>query len=230
VEEGQRRLFGDNADGETPPLVREASPDEIEERRRAAQLPIDQQALNVLGIAQARDQLTQGRAATVKIDPPCRHCGASVADVRPSGQHLSAWCRSCDRFTHHVPRTSFGLASRPVSGTRPRIAASRRARILTRDNGRCVLCGRSAAEGAQLTIGHLLSVRDGERLGAEQHLVWDDLNLAAMCDTCQLGLHDRSVPTVFALALLLLRAGRARRDGAWPNPTPDPGSASAAGR
>lgn len=101
--------------------------------------------------------------------------------------------------------------------------------MLSRDNGRCVLCGRSAAEGALLTIGHLLSVRDGDRLGAEQHLVWDDLNLAAMCDTCQLGLHDRSVPTVFALALLLLRAGRARRDGSWPDPASDAGPAPAAG-
>jgi hypothetical protein len=81
-------------------------------------------------------------------------------------------------------------------------------------------------EGAQLTIGHLLSVRDGERLGAEQHLVWDDLNLAAMCETCQLGLRDQSVPTVFYLALLLLRAERARRDGVWTREAPDAGSAS----
>jgi hypothetical protein len=79
-----------------------------------------------------------------------------------------------------------------------------------------VLCGRSAADDLPLTIAHLVSVKDGQRLGADDGLLWDDLDLAAMCDTCQLGLSDQSVPAVVYLALLLLRAQRARRDGSWP--------------
>jgi ribosomal protein S14 len=170
---------------------------------------------NLLGLAQARLELEAGRAAKLRVKRPCRSCGSNIAVVRP-GQHLSAWCATCQAFSYHLPRAEVGLATRPVTDVRPKISAGRRARILARDNGRCVLCGRAGAGDVPLTIAHLVSVKDGRRLGADDGLIWDDLNLAAMCDACQLGLRDRSVPPVVYLVLLLLRAQRAHRDDDWP--------------
>jgi len=236
MDDGQLGFF-DAGRGDDAGRPREATGDELEARRDAQRLPVDQQALNLLGIAQARLELEAGRAAKLRVERPCRSCGSNIAVVRP-GQHLSAWCATCQAFSYHLPRAEVGLATRPVTDVRPRISAGRRARILARDNGRCVLCGRAGADGVPLTIAHLVSVKDGRRLGADDNLIWDDLNLAAMCDTCQLGLSDQSVPPVVYLALMLLRAQRARRDDDWPLPgaewadpaprgdrerTPDPG-------
>lgn len=227
MDEDQLDLFLTGASARDPsPHPREAEPEELQARRRAQQLPVDQRALNVIGLAQARAALEAGRTARIKVERSCRDCGSDIADVTPNRQHYSAWCADCQTFSHHVSRTYLGLARRPVSDSRRNIPAGRRARILARDNGRCVLCGRSAAEGVQLTVGHLVSVKDGERLNADEGLIWDDLNLAAMCDTCQLGLRDVSVGPVVYLALICLRAKRARSDGNWPatideNPPPD---------
>jgi hypothetical protein len=44
----------------------EAPDDELEARRRAQQLPVDQQALNIIGLAQARERLRASRAGTMK--------------------------------------------------------------------------------------------------------------------------------------------------------------------
>jgi hypothetical protein len=189
---------------------------------RSPTLPVDQVALNIVGIEQARIQLQEGRAANLQVQRRCGTCGSDIVTVEQKGQHLEARCAACGAFSYNVPRSEVGLATRPVSDTRRKIPASRRARILARDNGRCVLCGRAAADSIVLTIGHLVSVKDGERLDADDDLIWDDLNLAAMCDTCQLGLNDQSVPAAVYLALLMLRAARARRDGRWPVATPDP--------
>jgi 5-methylcytosine-specific restriction endonuclease McrA len=215
MDDGQLGFF-DSGDGTGPRHPQEATDEELEARRRARHLPVDQAALNLIGVAQARIELAAGRAATFRVGRSCRSCGSDIATVRPSGQHLSAWCAVCRAFSYHLPRTEVGLATRPVSDVRPRLPARRRAQILARDNGRCVLCGRSAAEDVQLTVGHLVSVKDGQRLDVDEALIWDDLNLAAMCDTCQLGLNDQSVPVVVFLALALLRAQRARRDDRWP--------------
>jgi len=47
-----------------------------------------------------------------------------------------------------------------------------------------VLCGTHEV----LTIGHLLSLEDGARLGAASVELYSDANLAAMCETCNAGL------------------------------------------
>lgn len=157
--------------------------------------------------------LQAGIAAKTRVRRRCQRCNSDIATVTPNGPHLAATCATCGVFIYNAPRHEFGLATRPVSENRKEIRPKRRAAILARDNGRCVLCGRAAADGVALTIGHLLSVDEGVALGADRDLLNDDLNLAAMCDTCQLGLGRQSVPVVVYLGLLLLYAERARRDG-----------------
>jgi hypothetical protein len=57
-------------------------------------------------------------------------------------------------------------------------------------------------------VGHLLSVADGVNLGAIESELNDDVNLAAMCESCNLGMGWRSVsPATYARILLhLIRA------------------------
>lgn len=59
-------------------------------------------------------------------------------------------------------------------------------------------------------IGHLLSVHDGERLGASQAELSAEENLATMCATCNLGLGRRSVSllTYTIMRYLLQVCGR----------------------
>lgn len=216
--DGQLGLFGGEGDDHDAARRHpsEMTDEQLAARREEQRLPVEQRALGILGVAAARDELAAGRKARFNAERRCRRCGSDVVDVDPKGQHLSARCAECGTFSYNMPRYEVGLAPRPVTDVRPEISASRRAWILDRDNWRCVMCGRPAADDVQITVGHLVSVKDGQRLGAEESLVWDDLNLAAMCDTCQLGLRDVSVSAVAYLALQLVRARRARRDGLWP--------------
>lgn len=49
-----------------------------------------------------------------------------------------------------------------------------------------------------LHIGHPLSVEDGVAVGADNTLLYDDANLAAMCETCNLGLRPSVGPRTYA--------------------------------
>ena len=51
--------------------------------------------------------------------------------------------------------------------------------VLKRDNFRCVICGRTAAEGAKLHVDHIIPVSKGGRTVMN--------NLRTLCETCNLG-------------------------------------------
>src|SRR5215469_2095866 len=55
---------------------------------------------------------------------------------------------------------------------------------------RCAFCDRN---DLPLHVGHLVSVADGERLGMTSGELYDDENLAAMCDECNIGLGSATV-------------------------------------
>lgn len=95
--------------------------DELAARRHAKQqsLPIDQRALNIIGLAQARTYLQAGRAATLKVGRRCRSCGSDIADVEPNGPHLTATCAECGEYSYNVPRKELGLPRRGVSDPPP---------------------------------------------------------------------------------------------------------------
>jgi hypothetical protein len=142
---------------------------------------------------------------------PCS-CGHATARVYPAGAHLRADCEACGRYLQFVSRADLGLDSRPVR-TRPDISPSTRARIFARDNYRCVACGRAVIGGAELHVGHMLSVADANALRADGVPVTDDdvngdENLFASCAECNLGQGARSYfPRA---ALMLIRAARSR--------------------
>ncbi len=65
-----------------------------------------------------------------------------------------------------------------------------------------MLCHR---RGVSLEVGHLISVRDGLRLGLSDAYLFSDENLAAMCASCNSGLGSASVPLRFLVAALRAR-------------------------
>lgn len=111
------------------------------------------------------------------------------------------FCDGCKRLCYNAPKTETGRASRSVTTVHNGIAPSKRARILERDNGRCVLCGRKE----NLHAGHLLSVAAGLKQGLTEVELNADENLAAMCDECNLGLGERPVPIRLMMAVLIAR-------------------------
>jgi len=144
-----------------------------------------------------------------------QHCNNCLNDTgymeERNGQDVVR-CYQCDAYAYCAPRTETGRGKRIVS-TRPTIKPKRRARILDRDNGLCVVCGTTAAH-----IGHLLSVKDGETVGADDALIWSDENLAAMCEECNLGFGSRTPSPQLVYRVVLLHY---RMNNTFPN-TPPP--------
>lgn len=68
-------------------------------------------------------------------------------------------------------------------------------------------------------MGDLLSLADGEKVGATRDELFADANLAAMCETCNAGLGERSL-SLLSVTLMHLSApgGDARTDGPLQRP------------
>lgn len=54
---------------------------------------------------------------------------------------------------------------------------------MKRDGFRCVLCGRTAADGVKLHVDHILPVSKGGKTEVD--------NLRTLCDECNLGKSDK---------------------------------------
>lgn len=141
------------------------------------------------------------------LPTPCE-CGETRGEIRPKAGHNCLYCVGCDRYVKNVAKADTGEAPRSVS-TRVDIKPAQRERIIERDAGRCMLCGRPAGQ-VILHIGHVLSVEEGRALGATDEELYDDENLLALCEECNLGMGRRSVSP--RLALRLIRAAMMRTD------------------
>lgn len=155
-------------------------------------------------IAHSREILAAGGRQYVSRSA-CPACGIRDAALFPKNGQNTILCARCGRLLYNAPKTETGEAPRTVATVRQNIKPSQQARIFDRDHARCVLCGRG---DVPLTVGHLLSVADGVSLGAIESELNDDVNLAAMCESCNLGMGGRSVsPATYARILLhLIRA------------------------
>ncbi|MCM1266209.1 MAG: HNH endonuclease [Candidatus Gastranaerophilales bacterium] len=58
--------------------------------------------------------------------------------------------------------------------------------ILKRDGFKCVICGRSKADGAKLHVDHIKPVSKGGKT--------EESNLRTLCDMCNLGKSDAYDP------------------------------------
>lgn len=142
------------------------------------------------------------RARAHRARDPCPDCNTYQAQLLVVGNQATVRCDSCGRFLYNAPLTETGERKRSVRTLRKGVRPAQQARILNRDRGRCVLCGSTD----DLTIGHLLSVADGAALGATEHELNSDANLAAMCEGCNLGLlHAEGSVTPRTYAVLIWR-------------------------
>jgi len=196
----QLDLFGEDQRVASVPL---ATPEEIEQRLQLARLSPDERVQGMLNIAQLREQLDAGETIPYIPSRACTRCGGTTALLESSGNQLPVRCASCGTVYYNAPKAEVGLAPRTVQTLRDDVSPSQQARILDRDHGRCILCGGRE----DLVIGHLLSLQDGERLGATQVELYDDANLAALCEGCNSGLSGRSIsPITYRILLHLIQA------------------------
>lgn len=158
---------------------------------------------------QARVALEGDNATPYVSNRPCPECGTTEAYLVVKASQNTVRCASCWTHIYNAPKTETGQKARTVKTLRKQIKPGQQARILDRDHGRCILCGTFD----DLQIGHLLSVKEGLRLGADEALLYDDANLAAMCEACNIGLNERSVsPRTFAVLMhRLVQAEQIRR-------------------
>jgi len=158
-------------------------------------------------IAQAKATLPQSRDYVSRR--PCDDCRITEAVIVPSGGQNVVRCAKCGRPLYNAPKTETGEKPRTVTTVRRPIKPSQQARIFDRDHRTCVLCGRS---DHPLTVGHLLSIEEGIAVGASEAEMYDDANLAAMCEACNLGLGRHSIsPRTYAVMMLHLARAERRR-------------------
>lgn len=141
---------------------------------------------------------------------PCRYCGSQDGEIQPRGGQNCVFCSGCGRLAYNAPKSETGEATRRVDGLREGISAKKRARILIRAGGHCEICG----SGILLHVGHLLSVDEGSALGVAPSIINSDINLAAFCEACNIGLGSDSVSATLFVALLMrhTRAHEATKD------------------
>lgn len=145
---------------------------------------------------------------------PCRKCGHDVTEgfIRKSGPNNSFRCAAC--YTH-LGSISKQETGEPVRHVRSRVdlKQGQRERILARDNGFCLSCGRSVTQGIILHVGHMFSVADCKRDGFGPDVYNDDANLFAQCEECNLEQGGKSLADNVILRLLAARV--MRRKNGW---------------
>ena len=74
--------------------------------------------------------------------------------------------------------------------------------ILERDSSTCVRCHRF---DKQLHIGHAISVRDGKLMVVSERELYDDENLLALCEECNVGQASDTLSVPFLVLVLRIR-------------------------
>ena len=144
--------------------------------------------------------MTEFRGDLYPLRDPCVECGGDTGRITTkNGQDCV--CCLCGRHQYNAPKTETGRKVRTVAGVHAGIKPKQRARILGRATGRCEMCG----SRTNLHVGHILSVDSGLKLGMTESQLNDDENLAAMCETCNLGVGKEPVSARLLMAIVLER-------------------------
>jgi 5-methylcytosine-specific restriction endonuclease McrA len=122
-------------------------------------------------------------------------------------------CLRCKRLCYNAPRTETGKEQRSVK-SRPDLKFGQRERVLLRDNGRCLICGRGPEHNVILHIAHALSVSDAKDQGLGEEFYMDEENLFAACEECNLGIGSVSLSPRLMAKLLYARVFKAKNG--WP--------------
>lgn len=136
---------------------------------------------------------------------PCR-CGHSRGRIVEKSGQDTVRCLACNAYCYCAPRAETGRDVRRVK-TRNGIPPWKKAAVILRDGNRCVLC---KDDDAILHAGHIISRDIGIQIGMSDDDVDDEENLAAMCETCNLGIGNAPIP--LTLAYLIFKARKAYRE------------------
>lgn len=145
---------------------------------------------------------------TFQMRQPCTGCAGPYGRVEKRNGQSCVFCATpgCGRFAYNAPRTETGERQRSVTTVRDGVKPKTRARVLLRANSRCEICG-GDARSTILHVGHLISIEEGTKEGLTEDILNHQENLAAMCEECNLGLGDQSVPLRVMLRITALRLG-----------------------
>ena len=137
---------------------------------------------------------------TYTMQNACERCGSMDGTITTTNGQDVVRCL-CGKYQYCASKDETGRKPRTVKSVHDMISPKQRARIITRATGRCEICG---ARG-DLQVGHLISVKDGLKLGMTGAQINDDENLAAMCPACNLGIGESTVPLRLAVSMVLAR-------------------------
>lgn len=119
------------------------------------------------------------------LPSPCP-CGETSGEIIPKDAHLGLYCVGCHRWVKWVGKAELGLEPRHVQKREP-LSPKIRQRVLSRDLGRCLLCGQGSREGALLHVDHILPLKEGLAAGFTQAELDHPANLLTLCEACNLG-------------------------------------------
>ncbi len=139
----------------------------------------------------------------------CKHCGGVDGRIEPTNGQNCVFCIGCGKHAYNAPKVETGEAVRHVSD-RPEIKPSKRARIIARDGFKCLHCGIQAKDTI-VHVGHLVAVKEGRDFGLTDAELFDDANLIALCEACNLGQGRRSyTPIEIHLLMVALKIAAKR--------------------
>lgn len=138
---------------------------------------------------------------------PCLGCASLKGEIRPTNGQKCVFCADCGRFCYNAPLLEIGESPRSVR-SRPDIKPSQKARIFDRDGTACVICHR---DDVPLHVGHLLSVDDGKKFDVPDDEIWNDENMAVVCEECNLGFSKFTYGLRLIARILHIRCERRKR-------------------
>ena len=142
---------------------------------------------------------------------PCRYgCGTTDGWIETSNGQDCVYCDSCGRHQYNAPKAETGREARTLTTIHNGIKPKLRAKIISRANARCEVCGSEK----DLSAGHLLSVKDGMDEGLTELEINSSENLACMCAECNSGIGEETVPLRLAVHILKARTRRVNEDRA----------------
>lgn len=138
-----------------------------------------------------------------KLRNKCAKCGSEKGQIKPTNGQDVVFCEQ-GHYQYNAPKVETGKIQRTVTTVHNGITAKKRATVLMRATGRCELCGKSSLESV-IHAGHIVSVKQGLKLGLTEKELNDPENLCALCDECNLGLSDEILPIRLLARILLSR-------------------------
>lgn len=172
-----------------------------------SEVPNDIANLMLQAENRVRDMVASGSLTEMSIDlvkhadikPSCAVCGSKTGIAKRKNGVWQLYCE-CGKW-HSTPKIKdIGVKPRKVY-RRKTIGLSQRTRIILRAAGACELC----RTNKELRVGHMLSVKDGVEMGLTAEFLNSDENIAAMCECCNSGIKEGTIPLRVMGAILMAR-------------------------